>query len=495
MRNTRALACAALIMMGGIGAAAGEVRPSAFADRQWEAIAVPGAKCGNGEDYIILFSAGSRIINGNPNNRVVIWLPGGGSTQIDSNGELNTAIKRLPQLRSRRGPPNVATVQALKTNPAQQEYIFMNHPDNDPFVKDAHWAIVPYTTQDFHSGRKTEPKVYDFTGTLVASQMEREINKRGGTAEQAEKLFPGLSIKGKEVRGKFVIHKLEVSIYHQGAINVDLSLKKLFERLEEEDFDIRKAAIVMSGSSAGGFGTWYNAWRVGDILYPYPDTRFTVIPQAGSPSIMRWSDEKQDIVVDEEQVAAIKHRLGWHDVRLPTAIPGAAYQKGDEGLDVLDLLDHYLNRWKGMDVQFLVILNREDFLAVRGLDEEKPGFEVRLENFCKTVHRYSQYVSLTENAQPYLGWLFTGGTTLRRVHGFKGATLVVDQMNPNGEGKGGKSVLEYINMVATRKIDGPPQIEHTAGVVENDAKLDSPGTPRKDYMQQCIVPWPEKRRP
>ncbi len=471
-----------------------QAEPSA---RGWETIPVPGARCGDGQDYAIAFSPGPGTPAGEPNHRLVIWLPGGGSTQISRQGELKTAIKRLPLVRQRRSLPSFEWMNDPDSGRRRQaEFIFTDHPDNAPFVRDAHWAIFPYTTQDFHSGRRTEPTRYDFTGTGVARQLEREINRRGVGIARARAALPGLQITGKTVDGRVVIDGLEIAILHCGAINVERSLEVLFERLRKEGFDPRRADILLSGSSAGGFGTWYNAWRIGDILYPHPGARFTVVPQAGSPTTMTWNEDQRDLVVDPVQVADLKHRLEWYDVLPPTAVPGADYRGGDDGLDVLDLLDHYLRRWPGMDVQFLPVVNREDFLAVRALDEHSPGFEARLDAFRKTVHRYAQYIHLTDRSQPYLAWLFLKSNGApRRVHGFKGAALTVPMLSPDGRGEGGKSLLAYINMVATRNIVGPPQIEHAAGTVTAPGDLASPVVPGRDRLGEGDVPWPEKSRP
>jgi len=472
----------------------GKKRTPTPSERVMERFEIPGAFCGNGEPYVMFFSEGPKT-NGE-NNRLVIWLPGGGSTTIDRDGELSTPINNVANLLNRIFPTGEYYLTETWMD-VERDFIFLNHPDNDLYVDDANWAIIPYCTQDFHSGNRNEPTLYDFTDQkLLVNQLEQEINNKKATLEEIERIYPFLNIEGREVGGRFEIEKLEIEILHKGTKNVELSLDKLFSVLNNRGFDISKADILMSGSSAGGFGTWYNAWRIGDMLYPYPDARFTIVPQSGSPSILVWDETQQDLVVDEEQVLDMNHRLNWHNVLLPCEVSGGNYRGGDECKDTLDLIDHYNNRWPEMDFEILTVLNKEDFLAVRALNEEEPGFEERLLNLCQSVHRYGQYISLTDNAEPYLAWLYLRqGNSLKRVHGFRDASLVVDMISPDGQTGEGKTLLEYINLIAARQNKGAVQIEHVLGIVEDVNNYKTEVTSRPDHLPECNVPWPETLRP
>ena len=461
---------------------------ASIAQRKMISIEVPGAKCGDGSDYQILFSAGPDTINGNPNNRLVIWFPGGGSTMNNRNGELSTAINSTYEITDRLTIKNdLKLFLSDAYMNGDRNFIFANHPDNDEFVKDAHWAIFPYCTQDFHSGNLNEEIIYDFTGEKkLVAELDSAINGLGYTLDEIYSRFPSMNIEGEDDNGKFKINKVEIGILHHGAKNVELAFRVLLNELKNNrNFDITKADVLISGSSAGGFGTWYNAWRIGDKLYKYNDTRLTVVPQSGSPYIKVWNEDERDLVINDAQIESINHRLAWHNVSLPCEKSGANYNGGDNCKDALDLLDHYLNRWEGMDVNFLAVVNKEDLIATSNLNDEE------LLNFCKTVHRYAQYFYLTPNTYPYAAWLFRkmGPRDIRRVHGFKGAALTVDMLEPNGENKG-FGLLEYINMVATRNVIGAIHIEHTPGIIQEPDNYDSDIEPVQNHLPGCNVEWP-----
>ncbi len=466
-------------------------------DRVMERIEVPGAKCGDGSQYVMFYSEGPERVDGKTNNRVVIWMPGGGSTQMTLEGELSSPILNAATFLDRLAQPGdyYLTEEYME----DRSFIFVDHPDNKGFVDTAHWVIFPYCTQDFHSGNKDEFTEYDFTEVDgVVNDIERAINGNFRTLEQIEERFPNLKIDGHNADGDFKVDELKIDILHMGAKNVELSLDLLFETLKNRGFDVRNSEIVMSGSSAGGFGTWYNAWRVGDILYNYPGTKFTVIPQAGSPTLMRYGSEG-DLITLQSQIDSMEQRHSWHEILLPCNVPGAGYDGGDECMDALDLLDHYNNRWDGMDVRFLAVVNKEDLLGVRGLgfeNENDPGFQPALLNFCQTVHRYSQYFSLTDNTDVYAGWLYNKqGNGFRRVHGFKKAALTVTMQKPNGQNSGGKTLMKLINEVALREVSGPVQIEYVLGVVQDPKAFESEVIADPGHLPECNVAWPNGNRP
>ena len=464
-------------------------------DREWEIVDVPGTKCGDGNPYFIIFSEGPLEINGEPNSRVVIWLPGGGSTQIDLEGNLDSAIGSLQEIRSlTQGPDRNAIKNGASFGGA---YIFLNSPDNDAFVRDAHWAVFPYCTQDFHSGNKTEVYRYDFTGvSKIVNQIETLINVRGKTVEQIQNVLPNLEIQGSEAVGNFNVDRVFLTIIHDGARNVKLGLDKLFVRLQSTGFNLDNADILMSGSSAGGFGTWYNAWRIGDLLYGYPDARFTIDAQSGSPSIREWNGEDLEFV--QEELDELLHRLSWQNVNLPCQVPGSNYNGNGQCYDVLDLVDHYNERWLGMDFQIATIVNKEDLIAVAGLGNEgEPGFEAKLLNLCRGIHRYSQYIYLTENSNPYTAWIYErNGRGYKRVHGFKNGIFTAHMLSPDGQGRSEYSALSYVNAVASRTINrDPAQIENILGVVIDPGDLNSRISPQPDHLPECNVSWPSSGRP
>lgn len=467
-------------------------------ERKMETIDVPGAKCGDGSNYVIFFSEGPATINGEPNNRLVIWLPGGGST-MNKDGKLVTAINGVYEITDRLTVKHDLTLYLSESwMNGDRNFIFANHPDNDEFVKDAHWAIFPYCTQDFHSGNCEEEFRYDFTGEeKIVKELESAINEHRRTLEEIYDRFPSMKIEGEYVNsGEFKINKLEIGILHDGANNVRLSLRVLHDELvNNRGFDISRADILLSGSSAGGFGTWYNAWRVGDLLYKHEDKgtpRLTIIPQSGSPAVRAWNNAKGDIIVDDQLVQSLNYRNKWYGVSLPCSNNGANYNGGDQCEDALDLLNHYLNRWEGMDVNFLAVVNKEDLIATHNLEDEE------LLDFCKTVHRYSQYFYLTPKAYPYAAWLFrltkAKKDAVKRVHGFKGAALTVDMLNPDGKDPG-YGLLEYINVVATRNVTGIAHIEHLPGLMLSPKDYDSDVKPLPNHLPECNVDWPDRWSP
>ncbi|NCN99396.1 hypothetical protein COU62_02445 [Candidatus Pacearchaeota archaeon CG10_big_fil_rev_8_21_14_0_10_35_219] len=453
----------------------------------WQVVPVSGAKCGNGEEYVMGFSAGPAKINGKPNNRLVIWLPGGGDTMVDKDGKFRT---------------NVGFTLGLINPPKQfnedNSFIFLDHPDNNDFVKDANWVILPYCTQDFHSGRLTEPIEYDFTGeTGMVKSYENLINNKINFQE-IEKNYPYVRTVTHEEDGRIIIDKLYISIIHDGGINIELGLDKTFELLKERDFDLDRAEIIMAGSSAGSFGTWYNAWRVGDILYKHPGAKFTIIPESGSPITRGWNGE--ELVVENDKIGGVNYRLSYYDNVIPCKFSGGEYLGGGNCKDILDLIDHYHERWPGMDFTIMPVANKEDLVLVGGLgDQNDPGFDAKLLKLCQTIHRYSQYISKIDEVYPYTLWQYKDiGSKEARVHGLTNSLLTVKMVSPNDQQSDEYGILKMINDVATRKLkwnEQVPHIEYTLNVVRNPKSKVSTVESRPNYLQECNVPWPNQDRP
>ncbi len=454
----------------------------------WQVIPVPGGKCGNGEEYVIGFSPGPAKIDGKANSRLVIWMPGGGNTMITRDGEFTTNVGFALGLIS---PP--------KQFAEETSFVFLDHPDNDLFVKDANWVILPYCTQDFHSGRLTEPIEYDFTSeTQMVKVYERLLNDNKINLEQIERRYPYVRVETHEENGEIKIDKFYIKIIHRGALNVEAGLDKTFELLEDRDFDLDRAQIMMAGSSAGSFGTWYNAWRIGDLLYEHPNAELTMVPQSGSPSTRRW--DGNDIRVLSEEIADVDYRLSYYNNINPCNQPGGDYTNGDTCRDTLELIDHYKNRYPRMDLAIVPATNKEDLLAVGGLGEEsEPGFDAKLLNLCQSIHRYSQYIGKIEDVYIYTLWEHRKvGNREVRVHGLSNSLLTVPMVSPNGERSDEYGIMKLMNDVASRELewnDFTPHIEHTFNVVLNPDAKESSVDARPDYMTACNVPQPTRQSP
>jgi len=151
-----------------------------------------------------------------------------------------------------------------------------------------------------------------------------------------------------------------------------------------------------------------------------------------------------------------------------------------------------------MDFQIATIVNKEDLIAVAGLGNEgEPGFEAKLLNLCRGIHRYSQYIYLTENSNPYTAWIYErNGRGYKRVHGFKNGIFTAHMLSPDGQGRSEYSALSYVNAVASRTINrDPAQIENILGVVIDPGDLNSRISPQPDHLPECNVSWPSSGRP
>jgi len=487
-RSTTAAAAAAALLslaVGSAGYAAAEW--PLYDNRTWQQITVPGAVCGNGTPFRFLFSPSV----GEPtSDRVVLWMPGGGSTSIERDGNLSSPITSLAVLDDRlNAGTGTNMVPAGGANP------FLDHRANGDFIGDAQWVILPYCTQDFHSGNLTAPTAYDFTRSPLAADVRRVLNggRVGGDcgrAPTADQLRIQHHIAVLDVTGTcpdVAVARLEVEIRHRGAINFEAAMPLIEQNLYAAGVDPDRADLLLAGSSAGGFGTWYNAWRVGDSLYGRPAARLTLVPMSGSPVNRYWDAGEQQLGFDADQLADMRHRLGQYDTELPCAVVGGAYPgEGDDCYDVTDLASHYLHRWPGLDLSIVPVVNKEDNIGVGGFagDPGQPGFGERLLTFCRTVHAYGDELAKLPGVYPWIGWIWaqapdrTPPRPPQRVHGFTRADMLVPLSEPQvgptyPAGDGMHGVLAYINSVADRTASAKlrPMIDRRLSLVSN---LDDP---------------------
>lgn len=358
---------------------------------------------------------------------------------------------------------------------------FLNHPANDAFVGDADWVFLPYCTQDFHSGNVTEARSYDFSKvpSLVKEIEDRLNGDCAGSPEDLEAAFhitidvtgscPGLNVTG-----------VRIDILHDGAENFAEAYPLIKARLAEHGFDLSRGRFLIAGSSAGGFGAWYNAWRIGDDIFRFPNASLTIVPMSGSPYTRLWDQSAGDLRQDPQEVADIEHRIAQQQVRLPCQIDGGAYRAGDSPdrcYDNLDLIKHYERRWPGLDLRIAPVINKEDLLGVRGLagDSGEPDHAAKLLQFCRTVHAYGEYSARRASTDPWVAWLWERyNGTPRRVHGLTRADQLVPLVAPSGApgyaiGDGMNGALAYINQVAARdpRIERRPMIDYRLSLVED----------------------------
>ncbi len=463
--------------------------------RRWERIVVPDATCGNGTEYAFFFSPSSRPMIGN--DRLTVYFQGGGSTLISETGALNSAIKSLATLDEKLNVPAEYT---------GANRLFMDrHPENDAFIGPGHWAFFPYCTQDAHSGRRVEAYAYDFTNAegRLRQEVERQLNG-GKSVHQIETEHPGLEIAAwhEDPPGTFHVDRLLVHILHRGGLNVERANEILFQRIRNENPQFRlNAKVLVSGGSAGGFGAWYNFYLYADYLYPFPDSRMTLAPMGGSPTERVWNDAVEDLVIDDDQVAALDARLDWWETIRPCEAAGGAYTPtGDEDCDdVLNLLDHYrLERYPDRDNRYMMMVNKEDNVRVSSFRGD-PHFDEKLLNLCKTIHRYAQHLHTgrREDTVVYAAWQFNRlhDGSLKRVHVPDYGTILTHMLRPDGSRRPSPfNLLGLMNAVAGRTFSGEPiHIEQMPNIVENPMNPDSPVTAYTDHldeMAECNVPWP-----
>lgn len=491
----RGRAAAVAVALAALATAAAAPRAAAAAwplydHRTWQQVAVPGASCGNGTPFRFMFS---RSVGDPTSDRVVIWMPGGGSTQIDSDGRLGSPIRSLADLDGLLGAGGGTSV--VPTSGASP---FLDHPANDAFIGNAQWVILPYCTQDFHSGNLTAPTTYDFTGAPLANDVGRVLNGARVGGDCARAPSPGQlqsrhHIAVLDVTGAcpdVAVGRLEIEIRHRGAINFAAAMPLVEQKLYAAGVDPDRADVLMAGSSAGAFGVWYDAWRVGDFLFGHPDARLTLAPMSGSPIDRYWDPEAEKLALDPGQLAEMTHRLAGYDTELPCDVAGGAYtpDEGDDCHDVADLASHYLHRWPSLDLSIAPVVNKEDMLGVRGFAGEpsQPGFGERLLTFCQTTHAYGAELAKLPNVYPWIGWIWdqapgrTPPKPPNRVHGFIRADLLVPLNDPqvgpaHPTGDGMHGALAYINAVAGRTASAKqrPMIDRRLSLV---ADVDDPAS-------------------
>jgi len=455
--------------------------PVAKAGRSFQVIDMPGLICGDGSAFRIFFAPAPL-----PSNRVVLWLPGGSSTLIALDGTLSTPINSLAELRNRLAAPLAPASSDSGDN------LFTDHPANAAFIAAAHWAIVPYCTQDFHAGNLSTPITYDFIDqTAFVDDLRDKIaqvcrNKQDPIIV-AQDEFPSLTFtfsgpcNSKSLPDQITVDSVRIDITHNGAHNLDQALQRLQLLLFAQGVNLASVDFLFAGSSAGGFGTWYNAWRVGDVLFGQGGTRLTMVPMSGSPTTRLWEEAVGQLRENATELADLQHRLDWYQTALPCAVSGGAYlvDPAARCLDTPELTGHYLARYPGLDLRIVPVINKEDNLGVLGFagdDPSAPGFGARLLQFCRTVHGYGAEANQVESVHPWLGWLWwrLGPAGMaHRVHGFKQAAQLVPMAQPDGgpgvpAGDGLHGVLAFINSVANRDLAATAggHIEHRLALID-----------------------------
>jgi len=464
-----------------------------YHNRAWERITLPGASCGNGTEYAYFYSPPEP----GGEYRLVVHHQGGGSTWRTTSGGLETGLNTLRAVKSKLNVEQ--TIDA-------DEGLFMDRPENDTYIGPAHWAFIPYCTQDEHFGRRTDPEVYDFTNlpeNTVRADVEALLDQ-GWTEAEIEADFPGIDIQGiyEDPPGTHHVNLLTITITHRGTLNVEAATADLLSRIlaAYPDF-LDRADILVSGGSAGGKGAWYNFWRWGDLVWGRPGTRLTLAPLSGSPTERFWSNAARDLVFVQQFADEIDFRTSFWQAERPCEIAGGAHvpSGSDDCDDAFTLLDHYrTQRYPGHDLEFLPEVNKEDAVAIHNLG----GSNAAALLFCKTVHRAAQYLGRIPSTHPFAPWMFfreppPPDAPIQREHTPNRATILARVQEAGGAGAAqGFSLLAYINAVASRTlVSSVLQLEYLAHVVEdvNDPKAAENPIPYTDHMAQfgtCNVPRP-----
>ncbi len=405
-------------------------------------------------------------------------VPRGGSTSYDLDGKLSSPINSLAEVRNLLSAPASAPTSVPKAGVMP----FLNQPANNAFVGNADWVFLPYCTQDFHSGNRTEPVSYDFSQVhSLVNEIQSRLNASGCATKRADlEASYHIDIEAAGACPHANVTRVSIDIYHEGAVNFAHAWPMIKDRLAGNGFDLRRADVLVAGSSAGGFGAWYNAWRIGDDIQRYRHARLTIAPMSGSPTTRLWDESAGDIVSNDAQLAQMKNRLSEQGVKLPCEIRGGAYRsrEHDRCYDNLELARHYRHRWPDLDLRIVPVINKEDMIGVGGFAGllGSPDFGPKLLQFCRTVQAYGQHAARIPYVHPWIGWLwerFDGNP--RRVHGFARADQLVPLASPNGRpgyapGDGAHGVLAYINGIASRDPATerlPPMIEYQLALVED----------------------------
>lgn len=460
-RSRIAVTAAIVLMAFAIGSAERAVAAEwpYYDDRTWQRITVPGASCGNGTPFRFWFS---QSVGDPGSDRVFMWMRGGGSTWVGRDGTLTTPINSLARLDGRLNAGS-------NTRPPSGPGLFIDHRANDGFIGDAQWVYLPYCTQDWHSGTRAAPTTYDFTDSELAADVARTLNggRDGGDCGlaptpgqlQAQHHIVVLDVTG--ACPNVTVTRLEVEIRHRGAINFEAAMPLIEQRLYAAGVDPDQIDVLLGGGSAGAFGAWYNARSIGDSIYGRPGARLTILPMAGSPIDHYWDAGKEQLTLDADHLADVQRQLGQYGTELPCTVAGGAYSpaEGDRCYDVADLAAHYLDRWPGLDLSIVPVINKEDDIGVRQFvgESDEPGYGERLLAFCRTIHAYGYALAALPRVYPWIGWLWSQEPprSPQRVHVFGNAELLVPLSDPrlgptHPSGDGMNGALAYINSVAAR---------------------------------------------
>ena len=361
---------------------------------RWEAgggrslarIEIPGATCGDGTPYAIYVSRAPNPVD----KRFTVYFGGGGSTICATNENPCPTEDVVSSMRHLQG-----MVDRLSTASESRvvERVFMDHPDNDEFMGPGHWLLLPYCTQDMHTGRRSDLQTYDMTNppdngppNQLREQVEALLDS-GRTIASIEAEYPALEIAAVSGGpGAWQVDSLLLHVRHRGDLNVQAALQYVFAAQQSIDPTFpQNAKIVVTGGSAGGFGALMQFRRFADFLDDFPGTALTLVPMAGAP-IERWySEEAGGLVYSPALAAEIDKRWDFYAGQRACEIAGGDHQPGgaDDCDDLHDLLDHYrLQRYPGRDIRYMMVANKEDYVGVEVLygDEPSPYSQMRFMN-------------------------------------------------------------------------------------------------------------------
>lgn len=461
--------------------------------RVWQRLAVPDAVCGNGTPYTVFVSPGPTQIAAQPNRRIVIWMEGGGSTQKNPLGQVQTSIHTLGEFQSLLNA-NVDYDGATS--------LFMDHAANDLYIGAASWVFFPYCTQDVHLGERSDAVRYDMTSQQPLFAQVQALLNLGQTPAQIEATYIGLDVVAAFSNGSYTLENLYVDIRHRGALDVAAGWQRALQFFEALGFQ-QPNDFLIGGTSAGSYGAWYNAWRFVDASALAGPVRVTLTPSAGQPNTRRW--DGQDLSIDQGHVLGVQSLFAYYQGRRSCQTGGGGYVADPNATcdDVLELVAHYTSRWPGVDVEVMPILNKEDAVVIEreygGLPE--PQFSQGVLEFCQTTHRYGQLIWRIDHARPYFPWQYQqsyalGSWSVDRVHAFGQSLLLEPMLAPAGQTvPAAFGLLETINRLAAR-VDlfksGPSLIQTVAGL---DPNLHDPAAKQEPYksepyLPECNVAWP-----
>ncbi|MCA9773184.1 MAG: hypothetical protein KC466_12300, partial [Myxococcales bacterium] len=429
------------------------------------------AQCGGGGEFAFFYSPATTVAG---STRMVTYFQGGGMTFQESNGDFYTLAN------------NLGGLKLLTTAPASANLatgIFMDrHPENEAFIGEAHWLFYPYCTQDFHAGRKSGPTTYDLMGTAFETEVETLLGE-GQTPAAIEANFPGLdivSVVGTDVTA------LTYSILHRGYLNFVASLGPLNDALEAAWPGVDVTDFLVSGGSAGSFGAILDFQLFGDLVWAFSPTEpLTLAPEGGFPMERRYNPATDALEEDPAFVDFLAAAFDSWDLILPCEIAGGAHVPSptDRCTDILDLLDHYLARWPGLDIRYGITHDKED-PVIRGAFPWPGTPEDSTLDFCRTVHRYGQRMAERDLNAPWMHWQGT--------HVSGQAWFLTAMRSPSGAvAPSPYNLLGFLNGLAARSFSGSPvHIEHVFNTVDQPTNPDSAVTADPTHLPECNVPVP-----